>query len=190
MPTITISDANYSRLQSVAKPFVDTEDSTLSRVMDFYFEHNGTATTSPQNATDKENGALRLDPDAPGRLVHTRLLSASIDGQAIHRPKWNAVMQQMNLLAFKRLGSFEELRKASSANLRPGRYEENGYNYLPEGDFSVQGVSAEGAWDICLGLARILNVPIALTFEWHNKDAAAHPGERGFLEWKPKTTSG
>jgi hypothetical protein len=94
-------------------------------------------------------------------------------------------MDHLHLLAWRRFGSFEKLREASSANLREGRYEESGYRYLPEGDFSIQGVDSNLAWSHTLRLARAIPVPVHLRLEWRDKDGAARPGEEAVLEWAP-----
>ena len=61
--------------------------------------------------------------------------------------KWNGLMDQLHVLGCKRLGSFEALKRVSHANLRKGKYEQNGYKYLPGADISIQGVSANQAWE-------------------------------------------
>lgn len=127
----------------------------------------------------------QLNPDAPDDLTHTRVLSASIDGQQLHRPKWKSVTDHLHVIGLQRLGSFEALRKASGANLRKGRFERDGYKYLPQADLSIQGVAAKLAWSHSLRLARALNVPVRLEIEWHDKPEAMHPGETANLEWIP-----
>jgi hypothetical protein len=191
MPTVTLSDTTYAKLQKAAKPFIDTEDSVCSRVLDFYFEHSGGAPGTNGAPSPNGNGsggsavtALRLELGSR-QLAHTKLISAAVDGTALHRPKWNSLMNELHIMARKRLGSFEAVRKASHANLRQGRYEENGYKYLPEADLSIQGVDANLACDHSFHLARAMNVSLKVTFEWCDKEDAAHPGETGIIEWTP-----
>lgn len=192
MPTITLSDTTYAKLQKAAKPFVDTEDAVCSRVLDFYFEHSGG--TSGTNGAPSPNGnglggstatALRLEPESR-ELAHTKLISATVDGAALNRPKWNSLMNDLHIMARKRLGPFEAVRNATHANLRRGRYEENGYKYLPEADLSIQGVDANLACDHSFRLAKAMNVSLKVTFEWRDKEGAAHPGETGVIEWSPR----
>jgi len=187
MPTVTLSDATYSKLQKVAKPFIDTEDSACERVLDFYLQRNsvnGDATLMVNGNGALAAEAIRLDPETH-QLAHTRLLSATVDCNQLHRPKWNALMHQMHIMARKRLGTFEAVRKESQANLRQGRYEENGYKYIPEADLSIQGVDANHAWEHSLRLAKAMNVSLEATFEWRDKEEAAHPGQKGIIEWYP-----
>jgi hypothetical protein len=77
------------------------------------------------------------------------------------------------------------VRKASHANLRSGRYEDDGYHYVDEADLSIQGVDANLACRHSFRLAKVLNVSLRITFEWREKDDAAHPGQIGIIEWNP-----
>lgn len=191
MPTITLSDATYAKLQRAAKPFIDTEDSVCSRMLDYYFEHNDSVSGTngaPSSKGDGSGGgsvvAVRLEPGSR-QLAHTKLISAKVDGDALHRPKWNSLMNDLHIMARKRLGSFEAVRRASQANLRQGCYEENGYKFLPEADLSIQGVDANLACDHSFRLAKAMNVSLKVMFEWRDKEGAAHPGETGVIEWSP-----
>lgn len=94
-------------------------------------------------------------------------------------------MNHIHIIAFRRLGSFDALKQASGANLRNGRFEQHGYNYLREADLSIQGVAAKFAWANSLRLARALRVPVRLVIEWLDKPEAVHPGEKAILEWAP-----
>lgn len=188
MPTVTVSDATYAKLQKAAKPFIDTEDSVCSRVLDFYFERNGgNGALSPNvnGSGDSAVAAVRLHPESH-QLAHTKLISATVDGTGLHRPKWNSLMNIMHIMARKQLGSYDAVRKASRANLRQGCYEENGYKYLPEADLSIQGVDANLACEHSFRLAKTMNIALKVMFEWRDKEDAAHPGQTGIIEWNPK----
>ncbi len=52
MPAIQISKKNYSRLQQHARPFDDTPDSVISRLLD-RFENSGEAAVNPQGEAEK-----------------------------------------------------------------------------------------------------------------------------------------
>lgn len=191
MPTITISDATYAKLQRAAKPLVDTEDSVCSRVLDFYLQHsedalgaNGVASSNNNGSAGGSSAVLRLDPESR-QLAHTKLLVAILDGNTLHRPKWNSLMDELHIMARKRLGSFDAVRRVSQANLRQGRYEEDGYKFLPEADLSIQGVDANLACAHSFCLAKAMNISLEVRFEWRDKEGAAHPGETGIIEWSP-----
>lgn len=171
-----------SKLKALADPFVDTTPiAVIEKLVDAELSRRGGQGGSTTPSVDLP----RLDPDDHESLTHTRVKSASVEGKAIHRPKWNSLLDHLHVLGRERLGSFEKLDRETAANLREGRYEEAGYKYLEEGGFSIQGVDANLAWDHSLRLARALNVPIVVTFEWRRKDAAERPGETAVLEWTP-----
>lgn len=188
MPTITLSEQTYAKMKLAAEPFVDTEDSVVSRALDALFQLTGKPTNSNGQINGHSKRTISLDPGSQ-QLAHTRLLSAVIDGRPMYRPKWNGIMNYLHELAIKRLGSFEQVRKASGANLRQGSYEENGYKYLPEADLSIQGVDSNLACEHSFRLARAMNIPLRFEFEWREKDGAAYPGQTGEMEWTPKTHS-
>jgi hypothetical protein len=87
--------------------------------------------------------------------------------------------------AFKKAGSFEELRKMTRAQVRKGAYSDEGYRFVPEIGVSIQGVDAGHAWEYALRLAVHLKVPVKAELEWRHNDKAAHPGERGYMFWMP-----
>ncbi|HSZ55382.1 MAG TPA: hypothetical protein VK797_06965 [Tepidisphaeraceae bacterium] len=180
MPVIKISDATFAELKSLAEPFVDTPESLTARLIHEEVVRRGTGRISGD-----ANHALAQHPVSHENLAHTRLISATVDGHEMYRPKWNGLMVRLHALGLKRLGSFDALQRVSSARLRPGRFEEDGFKYVAESDFSIQGVDANLAWDHAFKLARALGIPIKAVFEWRQKEAAAHPGQHGVLEWSP-----
>jgi hypothetical protein len=187
MPTIVLSDEYDAKLKTLAEPFVDTRESILQRLINEAVAQAGTTPNLNGHAHAAVNNVRHLNPDAPDDLTHTRVRSATIDGQELNRPKWKTVMDHFHVIGLQILGSFEALKQASGANLRKGRFEKDGYKYLPQADLSIQGVAAKLAWSHSLRLARAINVPVRLEIEWHDKPEAAHAGEIAFLEWIPKT---
>lgn len=181
--TISLSDETFAKLGRLARPFVDTPESVIAWLADSEIQRRsanpGKGTTAPPDTV------LRQEPDRHDSLTHARLISATVDGTELHRPKWNGVLDHLHVLAAKRLGSFTAVEAASDARLRPGRYEYEGFHYLPEADLSIQGLDANLAWDHSLGMARKLGVPIRVKFEWRRKKGAAHPGKLAIIEWTP-----
>jgi hypothetical protein len=186
MPTITVSDATFAELKSIAEPFVDTPESLMATLIHAEVERRRTALNGNGQVPSSGENKRRLDPDSHENLKHTRVISATVDGQPLHRPKWNSLHEHLHRVAHGRVGSFEALVESSDANLRQGRFEENGYKYVPDLDLSIQGVDSNLAWNHSLLLARSMNVPITVTVEWRNKDGAAYPGEQGVLQWNPE----
>ena len=182
---ITLSDAAFGKLQSLAKPFVDTPESVVLALADAEIARRAGAKGPRTDEGTKDEAVVRLHANRSESLTHARLLAATVDGKELHRPKWNNLLDHLHILARQRLGSFDALRHASGAQIRPGRHEENGFHFLPEADISIQGVDANSAWDHSMKLARHLGIDIAARFEWRNKVEAARPGQIGVLEWLP-----
>jgi hypothetical protein len=181
MPTITLPESYDSKLkQLVTDPFEETRESIVKDLIDQAIDRLGAGSPSPALAADEP---LHLNPDNPDSLHHSKVISAIIDGKDVYRPKWNGIREQIHLLALKRLGGFKSLQEKSSARLKNGKFVKDGFKYLPEGDFSIQGVDANWCWRHSLKLARALNFPIKLRIAWRENDAAAHPGETALLEW-------
>lgn len=44
---------------------------------------------------------------------------------------------------------------------------------------------ANQSWQHTLRLAKKLSLPVQVRFEWHDKEAAAHPGKRARVAWEP-----
>jgi hypothetical protein len=184
MPVITLSDAAFQDLKSLAEPFVDTPESLTARLIHEEVVRRREAGVG-SNAPLKKGQMLVQSPVAHESLAHTRLVSASVGGEEMHRPKWNGLLVKVHVLALQRLGSHEALQQASKARMRVGRYEEDGYKFLEEAGFSIQGVDANLAWDHSMALARQCRIGLRAEFEWRDKEGAAHPGQRGLLEWAP-----
>jgi hypothetical protein len=182
-PIISFSEATFEKLQQLAKPFVDTPESVVAMLADEELKRRASASGKAETSTSDQ--AMRLEPDRHDSLTHARLISATVDGKELHRPKWNNLLDHLHILGRERLGSFDALKRVSGARLRPGRYEEEGFHYLPQADLSIQGLEANLAWDHSLGLARHLRVPLRVKFEWRDKEGAARPGQRAVMEWSP-----
>jgi hypothetical protein len=182
---VTLTDQTFEMLQSLATPFVDTPETVIARLATEAISGRAPADMPGQAPKGLSDSPLRLDPDRHDSLTHAKLISASFDGKELHRAKWNSLRDHVHIVARQRLGSFEALQRVSGAHLRPGRYEQDGFHYLPEADLSIQGVDSNFAWAHTLGLARHLRVPVRVRFEWRLKEAAAHPGRTAILEWSP-----
>jgi hypothetical protein len=184
MPSIILSDVYDQKLRAFVSDFGQTRESIIQELIDAELERRQRRLP---DAKPSDNGdTLALDPESPGSLYHTRIISASINGRNQLRPKWNGLRERMHRVALEKLGSFDLLRTVSGAHLKQGRYESEGFKYIPEGDFSIQGVDANWCWTQILELAQRLKVPVQVRFEWRDKAGAAHPGKTGSLEWTPQ----
>ncbi len=181
MPIVTLSDATFAKAKSAAEPLVDSADSVISRALDLLLKEKA---DGARNSPAIPATVIRLAAGTR-ELTHSRLLSASVDGVELLRPDWNSLARDMHVMAWKRLGSFEALRAATSANLRQGRFDDSGYRYLSEADLSMQGCDANGACESAFRLAEAMGISLRVTFEWREREDAAHPGKAGVIEWRP-----
>ncbi len=186
-PVIRISNATYEKMKLLAEPFVDTPDAVISRYLDEALQMRGLEPNYENGSAPLGDSVVRdLDPDAPGELKHTSVKRARVNSQELSRPNWNTMLRYLHSVALEKLGSFSELLRATGANLREGRYEEDGFHYIPEADISIQGQDSNLSWENSLRLAKRLGIPLTVDFVWRQKEGAAHPGEMGRLQWEPK----
>jgi hypothetical protein len=182
MPVIRVSDTTYEKLQRLAKPFVDTPEAVIARLADAALS----GAVRPASEAPRTAVAIpAVSPDTPGSLTHTKLRFAQIEGQVIHQPNWNKLSRAAHALAMTVVPSVEVLRNISDANIRVGRYENEGFAYLADANISIQGQDSIGAWQSSYAIAKELGFPIEVVVEWHNKEGAAYPGEQRRIAWKP-----
>jgi hypothetical protein len=178
MPNVDITDSDYSRLQRLATPFVDTPATTIGRLLDFFEANRPTLSataTLPVQATTKYSE--RLIPP----LVHTKILDAQLGDEAPERMTWDALVRLSINSVLKKLGSQRDLYKVTGANVVEGSRDVDGYKPVPAHGYSYQGVSAEDAVKIISRCAKYLQITARVEFEWRNKEKAHKPGERGVI---------
>jgi predicted nucleotidyltransferase len=200
MPVLTVSERAYAMLQRLAVPFEDDPNSVVERLCDAEVARSGaesgrTETVRAGSGMARDMPArtahpLWLAPEGPDDLTYSRVVRAKVGDEEIRRPNWNKLMRTMHVMACAALGSFEELARVSTANLRAGRFEERGFEYLPEADLSIQGQDANLAWKHTLRLAKALDAALLVQFEWRVTEGAAHPGRAGVLAWAPDSRDG
>jgi hypothetical protein len=177
-----INDQNFKRIQRVAVPLVDTLDTALGRVLDFYENHapqRGNASLPATTIRAADPAERIFDPFSPPDLTHTKMTVASFNERAIGVPTWNTLLDEIIRASRRELGSFDSLKKISLTNLVDGQKTDQGYRYLSDVRLSVQGQSANDAWRSIARLARHLGYQVQVNFVWYSKEAAAFPGESG-----------
>ena len=178
MKNVSMEDPTFERLQSHAKPLVDTIDSVISRALDVLEQSASPAAVTPIDGNAQER---TIDPRRLPRLTHTKVLDASIAGTSITRPNWNRLVYEMLRLAMKRVGSFDELQKLCPVNMVRGRKEDEGYKYFSDIEMSVQGQEANGACRALVTLAEALGIALEIVFMWRQKEGADSPGARAHI---------
>lgn len=176
-----------SRLGKYAAPYEDrTPVDTIRRILDRLDSMSDRSAsnggTSVNGGNRDTTGLPRLDATNPPSLLHSRV-RGTIGTRSF--TKWNDLMRIAHELGFEKAGSFEQLKKMSTAPIQAGEYSDSGYHFLPELGLSIQGVDANRAWDYALQLAKRVPVPIEAVVQWRHNDKAARPGESALLAWAP-----
>jgi hypothetical protein len=184
MPTIEITATTFQKLQQLGVAFVDTPETVIARLADEALASRQLSTNPARLPGGPD--LIELDPAYTGNLAHTRVRRARFGDREIEPPQWNNLLRVAHVEALHKLGGFAPLKEASNARLREGKYEREGFKYVPTGNFSIQGLDSNLSWSSSLRLARRLEVPIEIEFEWLEKEAAANPGKRGHILWDPE----
>ena len=169
MPTIEITEDTFRGLQLLAQPLVDTADSVIARLVEEALRTRGSSDPVKAAATDE------LGPDDALDLSFTKVLQASVDGQRVKKANWNRVVRKAHEAAFRKVRSFQALKDITRANIVEGEPgpELVGYTYVESGNFALQGMDANQAWRAIRDLAGQLDIPVAVEFEWRDKDDVA-----------------
>jgi hypothetical protein len=187
MPVVRISDATMQKLQPLAIPLQDSIDTLLNRLADA--AHSGVPYKLPVSpvltSTSKQSTPIPWYVASHDDLTFTRLISAEFDGMTLPKANWNTLAKYAHEAAFQKLGSFDALRLSTRARVRQGRYEMEGFVYLPTVDISLQGMDANMSWDNSVRLAHAIGVPVSVVFEWRNNPKAAKPGQKSHLDFLP-----
>lgn len=184
MPMIDISDDTNARLQKVAKPLIDTYDSVIRRLLDLQ------ETESANNVEDRAGPGTPLSDDGrmmlfdwrnPPSLKHTSVIEASFEGEQIDRSScyWNNIMMRVIVAARKAGKSSDELFAMLFVNREKGQKSEQGYKYIDEIGFSVQGQDSQAAFRQIYDLAEKMGFKMDITFRWQSKEDAAFPNRHG-----------
>jgi len=84
MPTIRISDRNYERLQRWAKPFEDTVDDVLSRVLDIAESVNSVPEAKASSQTHQVGLTAQTEQRPP---INANLLLAEFEEWLLNHPR-------------------------------------------------------------------------------------------------------
>ncbi len=181
VPQINVSQTLFSKLQSIAEPFVDTPETAVAKAVDFYLAHHGEQKVSKAPVVPTTSNApalLVFAPDAAPDLTFTRPVSIVLQGQKLPKTKlyWNPLLYEVVRIAASKTKSVDELKQTLLCNYVDGEGEQKlGYHFIPEAELSVQGQSANPAWKTISHLAKSLGLSIEVTFIWEDKPEAAHP---------------
>ena len=119
-----------------------------------------------------------LDPENPGDLRFTRV-QGTIAGK--HASKWNNLVRIGIISALEKGWSVRALNSLLPANVKDGTCTTDGYHPLPGFNVSVQNISADGACETLILLAKKLDCDLHLRVSWYGKSPRA--GRQGELKW-------
>ncbi len=182
MPVLRINDGTFADLSTLKTWFgtktpSDTIDRLVREAMDqLGMERDDEPGAAAETTTD---GAMEFDV-APG-LAFTKPLAASVNGKALHGPRWSALLLTMiGQLKAKGLDG-ERLVRELGIPAKPERYEDEGFKYHADLGISVQGQSAADVWKEVDRLAKKWRIPVMVEFWWRQNPKAQYPGKTGVL---------
>lgn len=182
MPVVRLNDATFADLSTLKTWFgTKTPSDTIDRVVREAMEQLGMERDDEPEAAvaTTKGGAMEFDT-APG-LAFTKPLSASINGKALHSPRWSSMLLTMIAqLKAKGLDGAKLVRELQ-VPAKAERYEEEGFKYHAELGISVQGQSASDAWKEIDRIAKKWSIPVVVEFWWRQNDKAQFPGKSGRL---------
>ncbi|QDA35765.1 hypothetical protein E4191_16500 (plasmid) [Paracoccus liaowanqingii] len=182
MPVIRLNDATFVDLKSVATWL---EAKTPSEAIDKLVREKMAALDLERD--DMAASSVGEKPKflfEETRLSYTRLLAASVKGQAVPRQNWaNVLLAVISVLKSKGKGlSSESLCLELQVPSKVGVYNKDGYKYHPSLDISIQGQSAADAWKETSRIANKHRIPVEVTFQWRDNEKAVHPGQSARLK--------
>lgn len=182
MPVVRINDATFADLKSIAAWFgTKTPSETIDRIVRDAMEQLDMARDDePQAAPTTTNAGAIEFKSAPG-LAFTKPLSASVNGKAIHSPRWSAILLTMIAQVKAKGLEGDKLVRELHIPSKAEKYEEEGFKYHPHLGISVQGQSAADAWKEVDRLAMKWRIPVTVEFWWRQNPKAQYPGRTGVL---------
>lgn len=182
MPVVRLNDATFADLSTLKTWFgTKTPSDTIDRIVREVMEQLGMERDDqPENVGGKaSDGAIEFDT-APG-LAFTKPLSASVNGKAVHNPRWSSLL--LTMIAQLKANGFdsERLLREIWIPAKPEPYEEEGFKYHADLGISIQGQSASDAWKEIDRIARRWSIPVTIEFCWRQNPKAQYPGRTGIL---------
>lgn len=186
MPVVRVNDGTFADLSTLRTWFgTKTPSETIERVVREVMEQLGMERDDEPEASVAvtSDGAMEFET-APG-LSFTKPLSASINGKAIHSPRWSAIL--LNMIAQVKAKGLEgnKLVRELQVPAKVEQYEEEGFRYHADLGISVQGQSASDAWKEIDRLAKKWGIPVKVEFWWRHNEKAQYPGRTGVLRSGP-----
>lgn len=182
MPVLRVNDGTFADLSTLKTWFgTKTPSETIDQLVRDAMDRLGMERDEGPEAEIEttSDGAMEFDT-APG-LAFTKPLAASVNGKALHGPRWSALLLAM-IAQLKAKGlEGEKLVRELGVPAKAERYEEEGFKYHHDLGISVQGQSAADAWKEVDRIAKKWRIPVSVEFWWRQNPKAQYPGKTGVL---------
>ena len=182
VPVVRINDATFANLSTLktwlgTKTPSETIDRIVQEAMDqLGMERDSEAEPVPASTSD---GPMHFEA-APG-LTFTNPLKASINGEAMHGPRWVSILLKTIAQVKAKGCKGEKLVQELAIPAKVEACEEKGFSFHPDLGISVQGQSAVDCWKEVDRLARKWRIPVTVEFRWRQNPKAQFPGKTGLL---------
>ncbi|WP_163849396.1 T4SS efffector SepA family protein [Pseudooceanicola aestuarii] len=171
MKNISISEAAFDYLSSMAIPLIDTPATALDKLI---AEHRELRRENAKKTS--RTTVISCSSDHLPNVTHTSIRRASIGGNAA--PKyWNELLSDLLEKALHAPRDLSWLRQHLPLSLLSEPFENNGYRRIGNSGFAFQGVDANRACKAIALLAEDLRVPVEMEVTWSTKPKAELPGE-------------
>jgi hypothetical protein len=182
MPVVRVNDATFADLSTLKTWFgTKTPSDTIDRIVKEAMEHLGMERDDQPEASFIAADGVAMEFDKAPGLTFTKPLSASVNGKALHSPRWSALLLMIIKQLKKKGLEGDSLVRELQVPARAARYEEEGFKYHADLGISVQGQSASDAWKEVERIAKKWNIPVNVEFWWRQNPKAQHPGRTGRL---------
>ena len=182
MPVLRVNDATFADLKAISTWFgTNTPSDTIDRLVKEAMKQLGMERDNePDEAVIRTSAGSIEFQSAPG-LAFTKPLGATINGNAIHSPRWSTIL--LTMIAQVRTKGLEGKKLIAELAIpaKVEHYEEEGFKYHPDLGISVQGQSASDAWKEVDRLATKWRIPVTVEFGWRQNPKAQYPGRTGIL---------
>ena len=182
MPVLRINDSTFAGLSTLKTWYgTRTPGETIDRLVRDAMDQLGMERDEEPDAIGEPGNDGATDFESAPDLTFTKPLAASVNGKALHRPRWATLLHAMiGQLGPKGLDG-EKLVRELGVPAKTGRYEEEGFKHYADLGISVQGQSAADVWKEVDRLAKKWRIPVMVEFRWRQNARALYPGKAGVL---------
>jgi hypothetical protein len=139
-PSVELSPNTFTRLQTHAVPLVDTIETVINRMIDFYEKKGDASSASPDGGGGDGQHVRVFNPHTPPDLTHAKILGVSFCGKQLGRSQdnWNGLLNVAVREAKTKAPSMPEFKKLMVVNYMEGIKHDEGYRPLSDLGISVR----------------------------------------------------